>query len=110
MSAPKPGAVDFLLACAADPRLAEGFNARSLPELLFHARTLGYSFSGRELAAVVGALERHLITERMGQKLDARSGLWVRMWGKPRFQYVVEELVKSFSAAEVRALASPLRP
>ena len=100
--------VKFLRSCAADKALLQPFLSRSLPELLFHARALGYSFTGADLASVVGALEYHVITEKMKQPMDASSGLWRQMWGKPHLQYVVEELIMPLSEGEVEQVAAPM--
>ena len=96
--------IDFLGRCAKDRALAAEFNERSLPEVVFHARVMGYRFSAEELTKLVGGMEWNIITKRMGEEMNAYSSLWPKMWGKPRFQYVVEELVSAFTSDELRQL------
>lgn len=98
----KASVVDFLRACHSDTKLLEKFEPKNLPEVIFHAKSLGYSFSGEELAEVIGSMEAQIITEKMGEAIDANSSLWRRMWGKSRLQYVIEELFQTFSEAELK--------
>ena len=98
----KASVVDFFRACHSDTYLLEKFEQKNLPEVIFHAKSLGYSFSGEELAEVIGSMEAQLIIERMGEAIDANSSLWRRMWGKSRLQYVIEELFQTFSEAELK--------
>ncbi|MBD2305273.1 Nif11 family protein [Chroococcidiopsis sp. FACHB-1243] len=97
----KASVVDFFRACHSDMKLLEKFEQKNLPEVIFHTKSLGYSFSGEELAAVIGSMEAQIITE-MGEAIDANSSLWRRMWGKSRLQYVIEELFQTFSEAELK--------
>ncbi len=100
--------VSFLRACANDKSLLESFNPRNLPELLFHAKAKGYSFSTGDLAAVVGGMEAHVITEKLKEEINGSSQLWPRMWGKPHLQYVVDALIGSLSEQEIDKVVAPM--
>ncbi len=102
----KENVVNFFRACTNDTTLLEKFEQKNLPEILLHAKSLGYSFTGEELAAVIGGMETQIIVEKMGEEIDANSSLWRRMWGKSRLQYVVEELLSAFSDAEIKQFLS----
>jgi hypothetical protein len=98
--------IKFLRACSKDSALLEQFNHRNLPELLLHAKSMGYDFTIDELPAVVGAMEIHIIQNVMGEEVNANSSLWPRMWGKYRFQYVVEDIFNTLSEQELNQLIS----
>jgi predicted ribosomally synthesized peptide with nif11-like leader len=102
----KENAINFLRACANNTALLEKLEQKDLPEVLLHAKSLGYSFTSEELAAVIGSMEIQIIIEKMGEEIDANSSLWRRMWGKFRLRYVVEELLSTFSDAELTQLLS----
>jgi uncharacterized protein (TIGR02118 family) len=104
----KTSVVKFLRACAADRGLLAPFLPRNLPELLFHAKALGYSFTGEDLASVAGGLEFYIITQKMKQEISASSSLWPKMWGKPHLLYVVEDLIGSLSEGEVEQVVAPM--
>ncbi|RKH41375.1 Nif11-like leader peptide family natural product precursor [Corallococcus sicarius] len=96
----RQGVLKFFQACVEDEGLLRRFNPKSLPELLLHARSSGFEFTRDELANVIGVMEAHTITERLHEEVNASSSLWPRMWGKPRLQYVIDELYLPFSEAE----------
>jgi hypothetical protein len=98
----KASVIDFFRVCHSDTKLLEKFEQKNLPEVIFHAKSLGYSFNGEELAEVIGGMEAQIITERMGEAIGANSSLWRKMWGKSRLHYVVEELFQAFSEAELK--------
>ena len=98
----KQQVLNFFQACAEDSTLLQRFNSRSLPELLLHVRTMGYDFTQEDLTDVIGAMEVNLVMERMGEEINAYSSLWPKMWGKPRLQYVVDDLYRSFSKDELQ--------
>lgn len=89
--------LDFLDFCASKSEINSRINDRNLPELIFHAKVMGYNFSAEELTSVVGTMEWHIITKLMSEELNAYSSLWPRMWGKPRLQYVIDELYARLS-------------
>ena len=97
----KQHVLDFFQACADDNDLLQRYNSRSLPELLLHARNTGFDISQSDLTDVIGAMEVVTIMERRGEQIDANSSLWPQMWGKPRFQYVIDDLYRTFSEEEL---------
>jgi hypothetical protein len=100
----KQSTLDFFEACATDPAVMAHYQPLSASELILHARSAGYEFTLEDLAGVIGAMEVHVIMERAGEEINASSSLWVKMWGKPRLQYVVDELYRTFSPEELRQL------
>lgn len=98
----KENVINFLRACTNDTALLEKFERKNLPEVLLHAKSMGYRFTSEELSAVIGSMETQIITDKMGEEINAYSSLWPKMWGKSRLQYVVEELFNTFSEAELK--------
>ena len=103
---PKENVINFLRACTNDTALLEKFERKNLPEVLLHAKSMGYRFTSEELSAVIGDMETKIITENMGEEINAYSSLWPKMWGKYRLQYVVEELFNTFSESELEQFLS----
>lgn len=102
----KKNVIDFFRDCNNNPSLLEKFNQKNLPELLLHAKSIGYFFSSEELATVVGNMETQIITRRMGEEINAYSSLWPEMYGKYRLQYAVKELFNTFSESEIKQFIS----
>lgn len=100
--------INFFQACASDITLLEKFESRSLPELILHARSLGYHFTSQELSVIIGNMETQIIVHKRGEQIAASSTLWRQMWGKSRLKYVTEELFKGFSLSELEQLVSSL--
>ena len=98
----KENVINFFKVCTDDTILLEKFEQKNLPEILLHAKSLGYSFSSKELATIIGGMEVHIITQKMGEEINAYSSLWPRMWGKSRLEYIVQELLPNFSEAELK--------
>ncbi len=98
----KENVINFFGACSNDTALLDKFERKNLPEVLLHAKSIGYSFSSEELATVIGGMEAQIITQKMGEEINAYSSLWPRMWGKSRLQYIVRDLLPNFSDAELK--------
>jgi molybdopterin-guanine dinucleotide biosynthesis protein len=97
----KQNAIAFLRDCSRDGALLEKFQHKNLPEVIFHAKSIGYGFESEHLTAVIDDMETQIITQRMGEEINAYSSLWPKMWGKYRLQYVVEELFNTFAESEL---------
>lgn len=104
----KKTVINFYKFCSKNPKMIERFNNKSLPELILHARIMGYDFTQEELASTLGAMEVYIITKQMGEQIDAYSSLWPKMWGKYRFEYVINELFKSLSDEELLEIFSEI--
>jgi hypothetical protein len=102
----KENVINFLRDCNNDTALLKKFEQKNLPEVILHAKSLGYGFSGEELAAVIGSMETQIITKKMGEEINASSSLWRQMWGKYRLQYIIEELFRTFSDVELKQFLS----
>ena len=102
----KQNVIDFFQAISLDSGLQEKFSVRSLAELLFHAKNLGYEFTREDLASVVGSMEETIILKKMEEEtVGSRSNLWPKMWGKYHFKYVIEDVLSYFSEQELEELA-----
>ena len=66
----------------------------------------GFRFTAGELTGVIGAMEVFTIMQKMGEEINAYSSLWPKMWGKPRLQYVVDELYTALSRQELAQFAN----
>lgn len=102
----KKNVIQFFNICANNERVLQKFNRKSLPELLFHARSMGFNFSQEELQGVIGPMEVQVIMGHDGEEINANSSLWPRMWGKPRFQYVIDDLYRTLSEDELAKIAN----
>ncbi|MCC5644492.1 Nif11-like leader peptide family natural product precursor [Nostoc sp. CHAB 5824] len=98
----KQDVVNLFKAASQNSDLLQKFNVRSLEELLFHAKNIGYNFSREELADVIGGMEATLILQKMGEKIDGRSSLWPKMWAKYHFHYIIEDVFLKFSEQELK--------
>ena len=98
----KENVINFLHLCSENAEIVEKFYQKNLPEIILHAKSIGYSFSSEELAEIIGAMEAYIIMNRMGEEINANSSLWPKMWGKYRFQYILEELFNSFTEQELK--------
>ena len=98
----KENVINLFKAANQSPDLMAKFNVRSLEELLFHAKNLGYDFSREKLASVVGGLEATFIMQKLNEQVGSRSSLWPRMWAKYHFQYLVEDVFRGFSEQELQ--------
>jgi hypothetical protein len=98
--------IGFLTICQTDAGILEKFKRKNLPEILLHAKNIGYSFTSDELSNIVGNMENYIITKRMGEEINASSSLWPKMWGKYHLQYVVEDLFNTIDLQELNLLLS----
>lgn len=98
----KQSVLDFFQACANDEAMLQRYSAKSLPELLLHARNGGYDINQSDLTDVIGAMEVDVIMVRRGEEIDANSSLWPQMWGKPRLHYVIDDLYRTYSTDELQ--------
>jgi hypothetical protein len=95
------------LGVLADRRdLLEELNTKTKDEVIEAAAKLGYEFSAADYDATVWPLEAELAKKR-GEEFDAQFPLWHLMWGRYYLEFVVEDVISSFTPAELsRLLAS----
>lgn len=102
----KENVISLLNSCKKDANIFDKFNQKNLPEIILHAKNMGYSFTSEELAEIIGAMEAYIIMNRMGEEINANSSLWPKMWGKSRLEYIITELFNSFSESELKMFLS----
>ncbi|MDH4128827.1 MAG: Nif11-like leader peptide family natural product precursor [Spirochaetota bacterium] len=74
-----------------DFNLQSQFNVKSLSEVVFHAKILGFNFTQDELISAIGDREINIVKERK-EEFNARFSLWIPMWGKYFFTWVLEDV------------------
>ena len=98
----------FLNLLLNDSELREKFKTRNLAELLFHAENIGQKFTFEQLSQVIAAMETKIIAEKLGEDFGPYSSLWIKMWGKYRLEYVIDNLVIRLSEEELEQLIQPI--
>ena len=73
-------------------KLQTEFSLKNLAELVYHAKILGYNFSPEELISTVGEKEIEIMKERK-EEFNSRFSLWIPMWGKYFFMWVLEDVI-----------------
>lgn len=94
----------LLLAARESPAMLARYNRRNLAQLLFHAKNDGFECTADEVAAVVGKLEASVIVSKDGDAFDQTSRLWLSMWGKRHFEYLIEHVVRRHTDDELWSL------
>ena len=102
--------MDFLVALRDDPARRARYSNRNLPQLLFHAKNDGFTFTATELADVAGALEASVILKKDQDPFDGSSRLWRHMWGRTHLDYLIGQVVTRHTDEELRALVSTEAP
>jgi hypothetical protein len=100
------GFVRFLQAVRDDAGLLARYDQRNLAQLLFHAKNDGFDFLAEDAAEVIGRLEYDLIVERDRQAFDGTSRLWRGMWGRRYLGYLVDQVVRRYSDAELAEIGA----
>lgn len=95
--------IEFLRILATQADLLEQLKVKSKDEVIGTARQLGYSFSEPEFNSLIWDLEVHL-AEKRREKFDPQFTLWATMWGKYYLEYLVADLMPSFTEADYAAV------
>lgn len=99
--------IEFLRTLAARADLLDGLKVRSKDEVVAAAADFGLPFTEAEFDRLIWDLEGHLARKR-GEPFDAHFPLWETMWGKYYLEYLVLDMMPSFSEADFQAvLAQP---
>ncbi|MER6944255.1 Nif11-like leader peptide family natural product precursor [Nonomuraea sp. NPDC000554] len=93
--------VRFLQAARSSPDLLARYAPMSLPQLLFHARDDGFTFTAADASSVVGRLEAGVILDKDREPFDGSSGLWRHMWGTRYLDYLVDHVAARFTDEEL---------
>ena len=91
--------IDFLHAVATRQSILDRLKVMSKDEVIAAAATLGFPFEESEFDALVWNLEAHLASKR-GEAFDAHFPLWQTMWGQYYLEYLVTDLMSSFTEAD----------
>jgi hypothetical protein len=94
--------VEFLAMLADAPTLLAQLNTASKDEVVALARESGYEFYDADYDDVVWNLEARL-AERRGERFDNTFSLWELMWGRYYLEFVVRDVIPSFTPAELAA-------
>ncbi len=95
--------IEFLRTVAAQADLLDYLKVRSKDEVITTAAQLGYPFTEPEFNSLVWDLEVYL-TEKRGEKFDTR--FFSTMWGKCYLEFLVLDLMPSFTAADFDAVTA----
>jgi hypothetical protein len=95
--------IEFLRMVATQADLLEYLKVKSKDEVISTAGQLGCPFTEPEFNSLVWDLEVHLAGKRR-EKFDAHFPLWQTMWGKYYLEYLVTDLIPSFTEADFDAV------
>lgn len=97
--------VDFLRTVAIRADLLGHLEIRRKDEVIAAAEQFGFPFTEPEFDSLIWDLEVHLASKR-GEKFDSHFPLWQTMWGKYYLEYLVTDLMPSFTEEEFDAMAA----
>jgi hypothetical protein len=95
--------IEFLRTVGVRADLLDYLKVRGKDEVIATAAQLGYPFTEPEFDTLVWDLEVYL-TEKRDEKLDTR--FFSTMWGKYYLEFLVLDLMPSFTAADVEAVTT----
>ncbi|MEO7194908.1 MAG: hypothetical protein ABIZ05_08810 [Pseudonocardiaceae bacterium] len=91
--------IEFLRTVVTQADLLEHLKVKSKDEVITTAEQFGCPFTEPEFNSLVWDLEVYLASKR-GEKFDPRFPLWSTMWGKYYLEYLVINLMSSFTEAD----------
>lgn len=91
--------IEFLRALATQADLLEHLKTLRKDEVITTAEQLGYPFTEAEWDPLIWGLESYL-AEKRGEKFDTHFPLWRTMWGKYYLEFLVTDVLPSFTAAD----------
>ncbi|MBV9450809.1 MAG: hypothetical protein JO345_33460 [Streptosporangiaceae bacterium] len=95
--------LDFLGVLANRRDILEELNTKAKDEVIEAAAKLGYEFSAAEYDGLIWPLEIELAKKR-GEEFNEHFPLWHLMWGRYYLEFVAEDLLGSFTPAELDQL------
>ena|SRR5579863_2733226 len=95
--------IDFLRTVAVRADVLDSLKVKSKDEILTAAAQFGFPFSDAEFDSLIWDLEAHLASKR-GEPFDANFPLWQTMWGKYYLEYLVIDMMPSFTQADFDAV------
>lgn len=92
--------LDFLGMLRGERELLSNLNTTSKDEVCEIASTMGYSFTAEDFDTTIWPMEIELASRR-GEPFDPNFSLWHLMWGRYYLEFVVDDVVPSFTDAEL---------
>lgn len=96
---------EFLRMVGTQADLLEHLKVKSKDEVISAAGQFGCPFVEPEFNSLVWDLEVHLASKR-GDTFDPHFPLWQTMWGKYYLEYLVADLIPSFTEADFDAVTA----
>jgi hypothetical protein len=97
--------VDFLRTVAIRADLLGHLEIRRKDEVIAAAEQFGFPFTEPEFDSLIWDLEVLLASKR-AEKFDSHFPLWQTMWGKYYLEYLVTDLMPSFTEEEFDGMAA----
>ena len=97
--------IEFLRKVAIRADLLDTLKVKSKADVLTAAADFEFPFTEPEFDSVIWDLELLLANKRK-EAFDARFALWRTMWGKYYLEYLVVDMIPSFSEADFSAVLS----
>ena len=91
--------ITFLRTVAPQEDLLEHLKVKTKDEVIATAEQLGCPFTEKEFDSLIWDLEIKL-ARRRGEEFDPHFSLWSTMWGKYYLEYLVIDLIPSFTEAD----------
>ena|SRR5918998_1841786 len=95
--------INFLRVVATQDDLLEHLKVKSKDEVITVGAQLGFPFTEPEFNSLIWDLEVRLASKR-GEKIDPHFSLWQTMWGKYYLEYLVTDVMPSFTEADFAAV------
>lgn len=92
--------IDFFKALANQPDLRQKLRTLPKQEVLSYAPKLGYEFTEKEFDDTVWGLEGFM-ANLLGESFDLSFSLWETMWGKHYLDYLIDNVIESFSDQQI---------
>jgi hypothetical protein len=92
--------LDFLGILRVQRQLLGDLNTRTKDEVCETASTLGYFFTSADFDQTIWPLEIELAKKR-GETFGPDFSLWHLMWGRYYLEFVVDDVLTSFTDAEL---------
>jgi hypothetical protein len=92
--------LDFLGTLRSQRQLLSTLNTQTKDEVCETASTMGYFFTGTDFDQTIWPLEIELAKKR-GEPFGPNFALWHLMWGRYYLEFVVDDVLPSFTDAEL---------
>lgn len=100
---------DFLRHLGREPGLVEELRSRDKTDVLARANRMGYGFPEKDFDDTIWGVEGFL-AEKIGEPFDPMFSLWGTMWGKYYLEYLVDNVGKMLTDADIDQFLTQGRP